>query len=297
MATTTPQTALRAFLYGGGAILLAFDFFYLLKALFTTNFIPILPILVGILTASGLLAIVYSEHRAREEDKRDHRRISRVSHQLETPLNSLQEDLEQLIAGADKLPSETRLKLKHMETKTKVLLENIRDVFLTLQALEQPLAQELRVYNVCTLVTNTIEKLQPLARARNVELVHKLHCADAPVKVDRRLFTIALSHLIENALTYTLTPASVNVAITRGDKRVRIIIQDRGIGISDSDTRVIFQPFARGERAGKHDPDGIGVGLTVTRLIVRDFGGRLSWKNRERGMGAQFEISLPLAKK
>jgi len=240
---------------------------------------------------------VYSEHRARERDRRDHRRISRVSHQLETPLAALQEDLEQLIASADKLPSETRLKLKHMETKTKVVLENIRDVFLTLQALEQPLTKEVRTYNVCTLVNATIEKLEPLARARNVEILHKFHCADAPVKVDRRLFTIALTHLLENAVTYTLKPGSVNVAVTKGDKSVRIIIQDRGIGISPDDADIIFQPFARGERAGKHDPDGIGVGLTVARLIIRDFKGRLTWQNRDRGMGAEFSITLPLAKK
>ncbi len=297
MPAPTPQTALRAFLYGGGAILLTFDFFYLLKALFTTNFVPVLPIFVGILTASGLLAIVYSEHRAREEDKRDHRRISRVSHQLESPLNSLQEDLEHLIAGAGKLPSETRLKLKHMETKTKVLLENIRDVFLTLQALEQPLVQEVRAYNLCTLVNTTIEKMQPLARARNVEIIHTFHCADAPVEVDKRLFIIALTHLIENALTYTLTPGSVNIAVTKGAKTVRVIIQDRGIGISEADERIIFQPFARGERAGKHDPDGIGVGLTVSRLIIQGFKGKITWTNRNRGMGAEFAIVLPLAKK
>jgi signal transduction histidine kinase len=150
---------------------------------------------------------------------------------------------------------------------------------------------------VCTLVNAAIEKVGPLARARNVEIIHKFHCADAPVAVDRRLFTIALMHLIENALTYTLTPGSVNIAITKGDKNVRIIIQDRGIGISPEDAAIIFQPFARGERAGKHDPDGIGVGLTVARLIVRDFKGRLTWQNRDRGMGAQFEMILSLAKK
>ncbi len=297
MSTYTPQTALRSLLYGGGAMLLLFDLYFLVKAIFTDNFVPILPIIAGVLTAGGLLAIVYSEHRAREADKRDHRRISRVSHQLESPLHALQEDLEQLIATADTLPSETRLKLKHMETKTKVLLENVRDVFLTLQALEEPLTTETRLYNVCTLIDDVVKKTVPLAKARNVEIVHAFHCADAPVKLDRRLFSIALTHLLENAITYTLTPSSVNVAVTKGEKHVRIVIQDRGIGISPSDAAIVFQPFARGERANKYDADGIGVGLTVARLIIKDFRGRLIWKNRDRGMGAQFEIVLPLSKK
>lgn len=297
MPSTTPQTALRSLLYGAGAMLLIVDLFFLIKAIFTGNFVPIMPIIAGILTAAGLLTIVYSEHKARERDRRDHRRVARVSHQLESPLNALQENLEQLISAADKLPPEIRLKLKHMETKTKVVLENVRDVFLTLQALEEPLVKEVRTYNVCTLIENVVTKMVPLAKARNVELIHKFHCSDAPVKIDRRLFSIALTHLLENSITYTLTPGSVNVAVTKGNKHIRIIIQDRGIGISPSDASIIFQPFARGERAGKHDPDGIGVGLTVARLIIQDFSGRINWKNRDRGMGAQFEIILPLAKK
>src|SRR3990167_4012179 len=105
MPTTTPQTAFRSFLYGGGAMLLAFDLYFLVRAIFSNNLVPILPIIAGILTAAGLLAIVYSEHTARERDRRDHRRISRVSHQLESPLGALQEDLEHLIATADTLPS------------------------------------------------------------------------------------------------------------------------------------------------------------------------------------------------
>lgn len=293
----TPQTAFRSALYGGGATLLAFNLFFLARAIFTNNVVPIIPLIAGILTAAGLLAIVYAEHAARTADRRDHRRIARVSHQLESPLRALQEDLEQLITAADKMPPEARLKLKHMATKTKVVLENVRDVFLMLHALEEPLGAESRIYNVCTLLDNVLTKIGPLAKARNVNLTHKFHCADAPAKLDRRLFDIALTHLLENAITYTLTPSSVNVAVIKGDKQVRIIIQDRGIGVSPSDAALIFQPFARGERAGKHDPDGIGVGLTLARLIIKEFAGRLTWKNRDRGMGAQFEIILPLAKK
>lgn len=293
----TPQTAFRSFLYGGGATLLAFNLFFLARAIFTNNVVPIIPLVAGILTAAGLLAIVYAEHAARAADQRDHRRIARVSHQLESPLRALQEDLEQLISAADNMPAEARLKLKHMATKTKVVLENVRDVFLMLHALEEPLGAEARIYNACTLLDNVAAKIAPLAKARNVNLTHKFHCADAPVKLDRRLFDIALTHLLENAITYTLTPSSVNVAVTKGAKQVRIIIQDRGLGISPGDAALIFQPFARGERAGKHDPDGIGVGLTLARLIIQEFKGRLTWKNRDRGMGAQFEIVLPLAQK
>jgi len=295
MANLAPKTAFRAFLYGGAALLLAFDLFFLVKALFTGNFVPIVPIVAGVFTAIGLLFVVYAETNARERDKREHRRISRVAHQLENPLNALQTDLTQLIKDADKLPSEARLKLKHMETKASVLLENVRDVFLTLQVQQHPVATEVRTYDLCAIVRDVIENLRDLAQARNVELLSKLHCETAPVKVDRQLMMIVLTHLIENAILYTMKPGLVNVVITRGDKRTRVIVQDRGIGITDQDAAIIFQPFARGPRAAEYDPDGIGVGLTLSRLIVKEFGGQLTFQSKERGMGTEFEVSLPLA--
>lgn len=294
MPTTTPQTAFRSFLYGSGATLLAFDLWFLIKALFSDNFVPIVPIVAGIFTAGGLLFIVYSEQRAREEDKRDHRRISRVAHQLESPLRALQEDLEHLTSNAKKLPSEERLKLKHMETKTRVLLDNIRDVFLMLQVQEKPLAKEVRAYNLCVIVEEVISKSAALASARNVEVLHKAHCEDAPVRVDKRLLSIALMHLLENAILYTHKPGLVNVAVMRGKGFARVVVQDRGIGVSEEDRFAIWQPFARGHKAEQFDPDGIGVGLTLSRLLVKDMGGELVWRDRGTRVGAEFEIKLPL---
>ena len=293
MVFSSPQRYLRLFLYGGGSALLLLDVFFLLRAALTSNFVPIVPILAGILTAAGLLFVVYAEQRAREEDKRDHTRISRVAHQLANPLNNLQSNLESLLSDADKLPAEQRFKIKRMATKSTVVLENIRDLFLTLQAQEGNIAQEVRVYDVCALVREAHRRAKPLASAHNVELILATHCTKAPVRLDRRLMLIALAHLIENAIIYTQTPGLVNIAVTRGKHRIRIIVQDRGTGISAADALLVERPFARGADAEQYDPDGIGLGVALTRLIVREFGGRLAWHNRAKRAGSQFEIHLP----
>lgn len=293
----TSQSAFRSFLYGGGAALLAFDLFFLIKAAFTSEFIPIVPILAGIFTAIGLLVVVFAEHQAREADKQDHRRISRVAHQLEMPLTALREDFELILKDAESLPPSSRLKLKRMETKTHIVLENVRDVFLMLQAQEGPISHDARVYDLCVLVHDVIEKERPLYSARNVELITQNHCTNAPAKVDRKLFMLALTHVLENARLYTLKPGLVNVLIMRGKNKIRIVVQDRGVGVAARDKGVIWQPFARGAQADQFDADGIGVGLTLSRLIIRELGGDIIWKNRTDSSGAQFEIHLPLSKK
>lgn len=289
-------TIWRTFLYGAGSALLLVSLFFLIQATLAGNFVPLLPILAGTLTAAGLLLIVYIEHRSRLQDRRDHRRISRVATQLEGPLRSLQDDLSNIVRHTDSLPEEARQIVRRMETKSQVLLENIRDVFLTLQAQEGKLAHELRVYDACTLVQETVRRLQPLAGARNVELDAKKYCEDAAIKVDKRLFILALTHLIENGILYTLHPGKVNVSVTRGAKSARILVEDRGVGIKAEDAPVIFQPFARGHAAAQFDPDGIGVGLTLSRLIIRQFGGDIIWRSHAASPGSEFEITLPLVK-
>lgn len=291
------QRVARAIFYGGASTILALDLFFLFRAVFTTNFVPILPIFVGILTAAGILIILHSEQRARDEDARDHRRISRVAHQLTNPLKVLQTELDQLILSADELPAEQRLQLKKMATKSDVLLENIRDVFLTLQAQEGRISQNIRAYDTCTLVQEAVDRANNLASAKNVKLVLKAHCPDASAKVDRQLFLLVLAHVLENAITYTRTPGLVNIAVAKGKTKVRIIIQDRGIGIKRDEVHLIDRPFARGSEAEKYDPDGIGLGIALSHLIIKEFRGHLTWHSRPNRAGSEFVIHLPLLKK
>jgi signal transduction histidine kinase len=284
----------RALLYGGGSALLILDVFFLLRALLLGEYVPLVPVIAGIFTAGGLLILLFAEQRAREEDKRDHARVSRVAHQLTGPLKILQEDLASLLKQADQLPDSARLKIKRMDTRTTILLENIRDVFMALQAQTGKIAQDVHAHDLCVLMQEAYERAKPLAAARNVELTYDTHCAKAPVRVDRRLMLIAVAHVIENAIIYTRTPGRVNIAVTRGQRRIRIIVRDRGIGISAADAPQVLRPFARGTRAQQYDADGIGLGLALTHLIVREFGGRLTWRSVRGRAGSQFELQLPL---
>lgn len=295
MNDSISRTAFRAFLYGAGCVLLAISVYYLLEAAAMRGSVPILFVMVSALTSVGLLLVVYAEHQAREEDKKEYRRISRVAHQLEMPLTALKNDMEDLFAQAASLPPDIRLKLKYMDTKTKTLLSNIRDVFIMLQAQEGTLSTEKRIYDACALVSEVVVAQRPFAKARNTTIVEQSHCEDAPIRVDRRLFVTALTHVIHNAVVYTVTPGLVNVYITKSSDTVRIIIQDRGIGVQKKDRTVMWQPFARGTDASRYFPEGLGVGLTVSRQIIREFGGNLTYVPRSKRAGSEFIIQVPLA--
>ncbi len=296
MKTSSPHTILHSFLYGGTSVLLAIDLFFLIRSLFTSAFIPLAPIIAGVCITGGLLFIVYAEGRARGDDRKEHRRLSRVASQLEQPLESLEDDISYLMRESGGLPAEIRLKIKRMNTKTRVVLDNVRDIFLMLRAQGGVVSQELKTYDLCAVVEEAVGKVAPLASARNVEIIRTAHCEDAPVKIDRRLFIVALVHILENGILYTLTPGLVNIVIMREKKFARIVIQDRGIGIKPQDMHAIFDPFVRGHHASQYDPDGIGVGLTLSRLLIHEFGGKMTWRQRSESSGLEFEIRLPLVR-
>jgi len=287
----------RALLYGAGATLLILDLVFLIQGLISFQYIPLLPVGAGVLTTTGLLLIVYSESKTYTKDRIEHHRLARVAHQLESPLVSLRADIEQLLLHSHQLPSELRLTLKHMETRSVTLLENIRDVFLYLESHEGSLAHDVRIYDLCVLLHEVIETHKKYAAAKNVELMYAQKCDKAPVRLDRRLFMIALSHLLENGITYTMTPGLVNVALAADKQSVRLVIQDRGIGLPQQERHDIWEPFQRGHGAEQYDNEGIGLGLTLSRIIIEEFGGKLTVTPRTDSMGLTAEIELPLAKK
>lgn len=293
---TRPNTAtiFHSFLYGGASVLLALDLFFLVKALFQNSFVPLVPIIAGIFIAGGLLLVLHAEQKTRELDKKEHRRLSRVAHQLESPLQALQEDLAYLVKISDSLPAAARLKLKRMDTKAAILLENIRDVFLMLRAQQGAVVQERRAYDICVVVKQAVDHVHAHASARNVNITYKAHCQDAGVMIDKTLFLIALTHILGNAIQYSIMPGLVNVAILKGKSSVRVLVQDRGIGIKDQDADDIFRPYARGDKAEQFDPDGIGVGLTLSKLLVEEMGGTIRWRPRAKSAGTEFELKLPL---
>lgn len=287
----------RAFVGGVAAAALLFASLLVIVPLLTQQTLPLSPLIIAGGATIGVLLIITIEQRARATLRYDQYRLARVAHQLLTPLTTLENTLQELAAHAAALPVDVRLTVHRMETKTTVLLENIRDIFLLLQAHSGSLVRERRTYDICALVREAVGRVRPLAHARNVELIEQHHCHHAPVRVDRQLTLIALLHVLENAIVYNLTPGLVNVTVQVSGESASVIIQDRGIGIAKADQETIWEPFARGRQAQRYDSDGIGVGLPLSRHIIAEQGGELLLTPRSGTIGTQVEIRLPLATK
>jgi len=117
---------------------------------------------------------------------------------------------------------------------------------------------------------------------------------DAAVAGDADKLRQILMNLIENAVKYSPDGGRVEVGLESHDNRVRVLIRDEGIGIPPGEEQRIFGKFYRVDPQLSRGVGGTGLGLYISRELVRRMQGRVSVASHE-GKGSTFCVDLPLA--
>ena len=121
----------------------------------------------------------------------------------------------------------------------------------------------------------------------------KLPSDAVKVNIDKELMSIALSNLITNAIEYSPISSPIVVEAQIRDKQLIISVLDEGPGIPTHILPHIFEKFYQADVPGV-ESTGLGLGLSVTRVIVEMHQGKLQAANRSTG-GAEFSLIIPLA--
>ena len=118
---------------------------------------------------------------------------------------------------------------------------------------------------------------------------------DVPVRLDPRLTTTALAHLLENASQYSPAGSPIDVSARLSEEGLVIAVRDHGLGIAPADLPHVFERFYRGA-AARSRASGTGMGLWIVRGLLAVEGGRV-WADNPPDGGAQFTIVVPVAVK
>ena len=137
----------------------------------------------------------------------------------------------------------------------------------------------------------TIEKLRPLAQARDIKLkVGKI--PDVEVRVDEGQMERVVQNLLSNAVKYSDKGQTVKVGAKKKGKRFILYVRDNGIGISKESLPYVFDQFYTEDKT-RSSGNSQGVGLYVVREIMKEHGGRVSVKSK-KGKGSTFAMALPV---
>jgi len=228
--------------------------------------------------------------KLRQTDALRRELVANVSHDLRTPLASLQGYLETLTLKQNDLTDEEIQNYIDVATKHAIhLSELVGDLFELAKLEANEVKPHLEPFALQELVQDVIQKFELKARQHGVQLIQHLE-KDPPFVVgDIGLIERVLDNLLDNALRHTPRDGTVTVVLTPHDDTVSLEVVDTGCGIAPKDLPHIFERFyAPSEPGGK----GTGLGLAIARNIVELHGGAIRARSR-LNTGTVFTFDLP----
>jgi CheY-like chemotaxis protein len=146
---------------------------------------------------------------------------------------------------------------------------------------------------IAELVQHAVDTSQPLIRARR----HQLHVNFPPgsltIEGDLTRLAQAVANLLNNAAKYTDEEGQIWLDVWVDGREVVLRVRDTGPGISRQLLPHVFDLFTQAERTLDRAQGGLGIGLTLVKLLVEMHGGTVEARNTDTGPGAEFIVRLP----
>ncbi len=230
-----------------------------------------------------------------QTDMRRRELLANVSHDLRTPLASMQGYLETLLLKHGSLsPEEERSYLEVAAKHSERLGRLIRDLFQLTKLEAHELEPQCESFSVAELVQDVVQKFQLAADKRSLQLSSRLAIQHKQVHADIGMIESVLENLIENAMRHTAAGGIVRVEVAPLDKsRVAVRVVDTGRGIPSDQLPSIFDRYYRVNRGEASDAGSTGLGLAITRHIVELHGGKIQVESVP-DRGSTFSFDLPL---
>jgi signal transduction histidine kinase len=218
--------------------------------------------------------------------------LSMVSHELRSPLATLQLQLERVeTRGAEGMGAESLMLVRRMAGSARRLQDLIEGLLQYARIQSGRLATEIESFELQELARDVVEELRPQAEDKGL-LLSIAHPDDLPrLGSDPRLVRLILVNLVGNAIKFTERGKVALALAYEGDVH-RIAVTDTGPGIAPEHQTRIFEPFEQVEPARKKHLVGVGLGLALVREMVTSLQGALELAS-EVGVGSTFQVLLP----
>lgn len=218
-----------------------------------------------------------------------------LAHELNQPVTSIVQFCDAALSIAQRFDSKRRDELIDVLTETVAQARRAGDIIHGLRRFlgrREPLRS---LHSIDDIIMETAALMRPICDAQNVELSLTLADRLPLVPVDKTQISQVLVNLIRNSADAMVAANSNTRRITistQGDDRlawgILVTTRDTGPGVDEDTAARLFKPFHSSK------PNGLGMGLWISRSIVESHGGRL-WANAQARGGATFHFSLPAA--
>ncbi|MDF1793635.1 MAG: ATP-binding protein [Thalassobaculaceae bacterium] len=283
---------IKTLMWGATLILLALEVLFIFR--------PMVRRINGTIGALKAMALSLGERQRAELELRlannaKTRFLAQMSHELRTPLNAII-GYSQMLAAADSLHLSGGKRIEYAEdikASGEHLLVLVNDL-LDLSRIETDTIVVLRdIVDIGRVVGGVAAMIRPQALDRNQKIIVTRPEFQVSARVDERLLRQALINLVDNALKYGRAGGQVRIDFAqRAQDSVEIAVEDDGIGFDMADLPQLMEPFARAESDPTIAPDGVGLGLPLTRRLIELQDGTLTMTSAP-GKGTRAVVSVP----
>lgn len=251
-----------------------------------------LAISFGILSLLGvsIILIFVSAQRSKLIAQRQIDFVSSVSHEFRTPLAVIYSAGENLADGVAKEEIQVSRYGTLIKGEGKKLTRMVEQILDFAGANSGKKKYDLREINVKEVVENALAECEPLLQDFEVEtkIAANLPCIIA----DKNALTQAIQNLIANSIKYSGDAKFIKISANNVNGKVKITVEDKGIGIAKADLKHIFEPFFRAKAVVDEQIHGNGLGLSLVKETIEKHCGEILVES-EIGKGSKFVIELP----
>ena len=226
----------------------------------------------------------------RENYRRDF--LGNISHELKTPLFSVQGYLLTLIEGGVEDESIRDQYLNRINKSVDRLIYLVKDLDMIAELERGRINIEFTTFNLTALVQDVIDLLEIKAEKNNVKLLlnYPIH---QPIKVvgDIQKIQQVLINLIVNAINYSNPKTEVTIEFEDFEDKIQVSIKDQGVGIKQEDIDRIFERFYRVDKSRNRNNGGSGLGLAIVKHILEAHKQKI-YVSSKVGKGSTFSFYL-----
>lgn len=215
--------------------------------------------------------------------------LANVSHDLRTPLSSIQGYLETVLMKKDSLSAEKVERYLAISLKNTDKLKSLVDELFELSKLEskdrKPVIES---FSLAELALDITSSFKIKAAEKGIQLIEEIPQSLPHVKADIALIDRVLQNILGNSIKFTKMGGQIRLKIEEKTNRLKITVEDTGVGITDSDLSKVFDRF---HTRPSGDSVGTGLGLAIVKTVLEAHNSPYSIESKE-GEGTTFWFEL-----
>ena len=239
-----------------------------------------------------VLVILYDLTQSRQIERMQVDFVNNVSHELKTPVTSIEGFSETLLGGAKDDPKKLDHFLEIIHSESVRLSDLIQDI-LSLSKVKRD-TEKADTVNLHDDIDRILDRQSIAIKKHNIT-VKQQYFGNPEVTINKEKINLVFRNLIKNAISYNKENGEIDLEVHHDEieNRIKFVIKDTGIGISEEDQGRIFERFYRVDRSRSLETGGTGLGLAIVKETLDTLDGDIRIESN-KGLGTTFTVDIPL---